>query len=316
MQERSASPPLGNILMFVVILVLALVVYPWMMQKFFPPPPKVANAPVAQEQKDDKAAGDKKAARRRRTSPAIRPRPPARTTSPRPRPPRRRKPQAGCQGRDQGRKAPPEKKIDEPRQWVTLGSVDPDPKNPYRMLVTLSSEGASVARLELSSEHYRDLEDRSGYLGHLVMDNTDQGPGCLVQVVGAGTPAAAAGVRPGDRILELVYQGQTTEDQGPAGLEAALRKTKPGKTVELVIRARQKTAFPNERQVDSPAAGSDSSRAEEAEHGLDPDGPLGCNQPEGEFSALVPDDACRASTTRIPTISRRTSIPMRSGTRN
>ena len=35
------------------------------------------------------------------------------------------------------------------------------------MLVTLSSEGASLARLELSSERYRDLEDRSGYLGHL-----------------------------------------------------------------------------------------------------------------------------------------------------
>ena len=58
------------------------------------------------------------------------------------------------------------------------------------MLVTLSNEGASVARLELSSERYRDLEDRSGYLGHLVMDDTDKGPGCLVQVVGAGTPAA------------------------------------------------------------------------------------------------------------------------------
>ena len=32
MQERSRVAPLGNILMFVVILVLALVVYPWLMQ--------------------------------------------------------------------------------------------------------------------------------------------------------------------------------------------------------------------------------------------------------------------------------------------
>ena len=36
------------------------------------------------------------------------------------------------------------------------------------------------------------------------MDDTDKGPGCLVQVVGAGTPAAKAGMKPGDRILELM----------------------------------------------------------------------------------------------------------------
>ena len=106
------------------------------------------------------------------------------------------------------------------------------------MLVTLSSEGASLARLELSSDRYRDLEDRSGYLGHLVMDNSDKGPGCLVQVVGAGTPAAEAGVKPGDRILELVHRGQSTIDDRNRIRRAwntALRKTKPGETVELVI---------------------------------------------------------------------------------
>ena len=114
--------------------------------------------------------------------------------------------------------------------------MDPDAKNPYRMAATVCSEGASLARVELSSERYRDLEDRSGYLGHLVVDNSDKGPGCLVQVVAAGTPAAKAGVRPGDRILELVRQGKTVPIDDPAGLESALRPTKPGETVELGMR--------------------------------------------------------------------------------
>ena len=113
------------------------------------------------------------------------------------------------------------------------------------MLVTLSSEGASLARLELSSERYRDLEDRSGYLGHLVMDNSDRGAGCLVQVVGAGTPAAAAGVKArrshSGTGPPRGYDARSTVRQG---LESALRKTKPGETIELVIQ-RGKERLPN-----------------------------------------------------------------------
>ena len=36
------------------------------------------------------------------------------------------------------------------QQWLTLGSADP--KDPYRMLVTLTNRGAAVARIELSSQ--------------------------------------------------------------------------------------------------------------------------------------------------------------------
>jgi YidC/Oxa1 family membrane protein insertase len=54
-----------------------------------------------------------------------------------------------------------------PERWVTLGSADPN--DPYRMLVTLTSRGAAVLRIELSSPRYHDLEDRSGYLGHIVV---------------------------------------------------------------------------------------------------------------------------------------------------
>ena len=60
MQERSASPPLGNILIFVAILVAALG-YMWVMGKFFPPP-KVANPPAVEQSKDDKGGVEKKVA--------------------------------------------------------------------------------------------------------------------------------------------------------------------------------------------------------------------------------------------------------------
>ena len=233
MQERSASPPLANILLFIVILVLALFVYPRLVQKFFPQPPKVANAPVAGEQKGDKAADKKAADKAGDKQPAKekdKPGAQAKGTGNKPKIETAKEVKPAQPEKAQPNKvAAPEKKGAEPRRWVTLGSVDPDRNNPYRMLVTLSNEGASVARIELSSEHYRDLEDRGGYLGHLVMDNADQGPGCLVQVVGAGTPAAMADLRPGDRIRELVYQGKTLPIESPAGLEMALRKTKPAK---------------------------------------------------------------------------------------
>ena len=54
------------------------------------------------------------------------------------------------------------------------------------MLVTLSNRGAALVRIELSSPRYHDLDDRGGYLGHLVIDEDAKGDGCPVQVVGAG----------------------------------------------------------------------------------------------------------------------------------
>ena len=69
-------------------------------------------------------------------------------------------------------KAAPEPEV--PEQWVTLGSADEH--DPYRMLVTLTNRGAAVARIELSSPRYCDIDNRYGYLGHLVMDSDDSPP--------------------------------------------------------------------------------------------------------------------------------------------
>ncbi len=123
----------------------------------------------------------------------------------------------------------PEPDSELPQRWVTLGSADPD--DPYRMLVTLTSRGAAVLRIELSSPRYHDLEDRSGYLGHIVVEEGIAGSGCPVQVVGAGTPAAAAGLRPGDFIRAI--DGNSIS--GPQALREALRRTKPGQTIRLRV---------------------------------------------------------------------------------
>jgi YidC/Oxa1 family membrane protein insertase len=109
-----------------------------------------------------------------------------------------------------------------PAEFVTLGSVDP--ASPYRMLVTITNEGAAVRRIELSNARYLDLHDRGGYLGRLELKAG--GEGLLVQAVGAGTPAAEAGLRVGDRI---VAAGATATAPLVAAedLAAALAKTKP-----------------------------------------------------------------------------------------
>lgn len=114
-------------------------------------------------------------------------------------------------------------------QWITLGSGDP--AEPYRMLVTLTNRGAAVERVELNSPRFHDIEDRGGYLGHL-QGTLDRGKrGCRVRVVGPGTPADRAGLKPGDIIT--VLDGEPIG--GPIELLQALPKREPDETVELTV---------------------------------------------------------------------------------
>ena len=112
-----------------------------------------------------------------------------------------------------------------PRARRTLGSLDPDA--PAQMLVTLSSRGAAVERVELAGRRFHDQDDWSGHLGHLAVEAA--GDGCRVSVVGAGTPAHAVGIEVGDVITRI--DGTATPD--PAALARALRLTKPGRRVPV-----------------------------------------------------------------------------------
>jgi len=133
-------------------------------------------------------------------------------------------------------------------EWISLGSADPD--DPYRMLVTFTNRGAALARIELSRPRYRDIDDRSGYLGHLVMDKTAQGPGLPVQVVGAGTPAAKSGIKVGDIIQEIdgkpidsfacLDNDNSTSEKLMLGRSEEEKKnvlehTKPGQTIKIKV---------------------------------------------------------------------------------
>ncbi len=121
----------------------------------------------------------------------------------------------------------PEAKI-EP-QWISLGSANA--ADPYRMLVTLTNMGAAIERAELNNDRYSDLEDRAGYLGFLATTDAPKAAGSLVRIVGRGTPAAEAGLKPGDVVWAI--DGQKV--LSAADMETKLEVTTPGQIIELAL---------------------------------------------------------------------------------
>lgn len=126
-------------------------------------------------------------------------------------------------------------------EYITLGSLADD--SPYRFLITLTSRGAAITRVELSDKYYRDSVDKTGYLGQIIADEswamreTRVGlPGVGVQAVGKGTPAEKAGLKPGDRIVGVVNSNEDVFDvKEYAQLRDALLKTKPGDVIRLLV---------------------------------------------------------------------------------
>ena len=108
--------------------------------------------------------------------------------------------------------------------WVTLGQID-STGTKFPLLVTLTNRGAAIERIELSK--YFDIDDNTGYLGQFSPEDADGG--CLLQVVGAGTPAERAGLRSGDILTGINgFAVKSTAD-----LRAQLSRSKPGHTWKL-----------------------------------------------------------------------------------
>lgn len=120
-----------------------------------------------------------------------------------------------------------------------LGSIDPD--GPYRMLVTLSNEGAAVERVELSSLNFRDQHDRSGYLGQLDL-TAPTADGVTVGVVPPGSPAEKAGLKNGD-IITAAGLKEIEPIKSATEFTNLLAKLKPRNTVKLEVK-RDGTALP------------------------------------------------------------------------
>jgi YidC/Oxa1 family membrane protein insertase len=120
-----------------------------------------------------------------------------------------------------------------PDRWTTLGSLDA--ASPYRMLVTFNAKGGVVERVELNNPRYHEIDDLNplgGYLGSLAPTNYADGGkpvGVRVNIVGPGTPAAAAGLKAGDVITTLNDQPTPTVE----ALTTALRATKHGQDAKI-----------------------------------------------------------------------------------
>lgn len=126
-------------------------------------------------------------------------------------------------------------------EFVTLGSLDED--SPYRFLITLTSRGAAITRVELSDKYYRDSVDKTGYLGQIIADESWAMrefrvglPGVGIQAVGKGSPIEKAGLKPGDRIVGFVNTEEDVLDiKNYSDLREALLTTKPGDVIRLLV---------------------------------------------------------------------------------
>lgn len=123
-------------------------------------------------------------------------------------------------------------------QRVALGSLDP--ASGYRLLVTLTNQGAALERIEAARSHYRELDEVGAYLGHVALALTSDGVGGRVTVVGRGTPAATAtcadaavapGLQPGDILLEAGGAKISSD----VALDNVLLDAQPGQSLELVV---------------------------------------------------------------------------------
>ena len=198
--------------LFVILAAVAFVANQVIFNTFFPPDPKPVR-PVAKAKSDnaksDKAKSDKAAAPKPEQpgkdhqAPDVQPAPdkPAELAAGKPR-------EAADKDAPNGGGELPQDRAAVAPQWGALGSADPD--SPYRMLVTWTNRGAAIERLELNSNRYHDLEDRSGYLGHLEPADAPGKGGALLQAVGTGTPAELAGLKPNDVITAVDNQKVTS----------------------------------------------------------------------------------------------------------
>jgi YidC/Oxa1 family membrane protein insertase len=127
---------------------------------------------------------------------------------------------------------------------VTLGSMDPS--SGYFILATLNTRGGAVERLELTERNergglkFRRVDTNSGYLGYLAAKSSPGNDGCVVQVVGPGTPAALAkspdpNINDGLMVDDLIVAVGGKAIGSVADLDAVLATTRPGQKLSVEV---------------------------------------------------------------------------------
>lgn len=177
--------------------------------------------------------------------------------------------------------AAPSPLVEVPKKWVTLGSMAPD--SPYRLMITAQNTGAAIERIEMVQRtgngrfRFLDLEQDSGYLGYLALEDTTDGKGCRVNVVGPGTPAAGAkaqnpGAGDGLRAGDIIRRIDSAPVQDAIDLERYLAETEPGQAVQIaVVRAGAGGGRPNEEILTATLAAP----------------PLSIIRPDGQFEPVA-----------------------------
>ena len=219
MEDRPMQGMWGRYALFIVLALLILVANMWLMSWLAPPRPaeEVAKAQRAAEEANEPVEPADAPAKEQ----------PAGEETQKPAPDDAQPALANNKAAEQPQEFP--------RQWLALGSIDPN--GPFRFGATVDSQGAAVSRIELSSDNFHDLEWEGGYMGHVTMDPLAAGDGAPVQVVTPGSPAEQAGLQVGDVITAFGKQNI----RGFADLEQATRKGDPGDTIELTVRRGDKT---------------------------------------------------------------------------
>jgi YidC/Oxa1 family membrane protein insertase len=212
-----------RLIMFFVVSFAVMVGYTMLMQKLAPPAEKAVVAQAEKKADAGKAEAEKKDEGKKPAEKGNAEKPTDQASAE-----KQEKPPAG-NGEETTEEKPAAEEPASAEECLMLGSVDPD--SPYRMGVTVTNRGAAVMRIELSQEDFRDIDIRSGYLGHIITDPKAKAAGCPVQLVGAGTPAEKAGLKVGDVIVSATGQEVKSADD----LKKILGRTRPDQTIELGI---------------------------------------------------------------------------------
>lgn len=120
------------------------------------------------------------------------------------------------------------------RQWASVGSYAV--ARGQSLLVYFNSRGATIERVEITTRdkngdlRYNQLGKQLGYLGYLGL-TPHEGGGCVVNVVGDGTPAALAGIQVGD----VLMKADDTSIDRPATLDELLDAASPDDSMSLTI---------------------------------------------------------------------------------
>jgi YidC/Oxa1 family membrane protein insertase len=145
-----------------------------------------------------------------------------------------------------------------PAAKYCLGSMDP--QSGYRLLVTLTSQGAGVERVELVEQtkpgkmRYRSLAARGAYLGYL--SPTPEAEGLRLRSIPPGSPAALAtptdgegpaGLQVGDLLLQVDGLPLTSELE----LEKILSQRKPQAVAKLRVRREVNDGQPRDLELNA-----------------------------------------------------------------